>query len=188
MRMMDATTRGSPRGLVMWRQRAKARLARDDSIQFYHDLDDRSRLIAVVERPDGVCPAGLVGASELVRATLVSDRGGGDRAGQILLIVGFNVPTHAVGLFDDWYETEHSTLLLRAPQWLRVRRYSVRHGHGVDWTHIAIHDLESTAALDSPERAAAREGPKRQQFLADEWYQSSTRWIGERSRISDPTG
>lgn len=114
----------------------------------------------------------------MLEVDLFSDRGSTEPPGDLLLVVGFAVPEHSLRVFDDWYETEHAVLLLGAADWLRVRRYVVRSATGIDWTHVAVHDLASLDALDSPERAAARDEPKRQQFLAEKWYQRSSRWLG----------
>jgi hypothetical protein len=99
------------------------------------------------------------------------------REASFLFVVAFAVPADQEAAFDDWYDSEHAPMLLRADDWLRVRRYRVLSGDGGPWTHFALHELASEAVMSSPERAAAREGPKREQFVGMPWFQSSGRWM-----------
>lgn len=108
---------------------------------------------------------------------LTSDTGG--EPGPFLSVVAFAVPEEDRAAFDDWYETEHVPALLKADDWLRVRRWRVRSGDGGPWTHIALHDLASREVMDSPERAAARVGPKRDALAGRDWFTRSGRWLYE---------
>lgn len=109
-----------------------------------------------------------------------SDTGPVDDEPAALFAVGFSVPDDADdrAAFDGWYEDEHIPLLMKVPGWLRVRRYLVRPGSaGPAWTHIALHELRSTDALDRPERAAARDTPRRDALAARPWFGGSGRWV-----------
>lgn len=182
----DEESRAGGVHLRLWRGPAGASIGEEPGGQGrysrYDDADDPACRIVCCQQPTGA-PLSTDTGSETCQAfsgPVVSDRGDAGTAGSYLLVVGFAVPAAAVGRFDDWYETEHSPLLLEAEGWLRVRRLEVDAAIGVDWTHVAIHDLAALTALDSPERDAARNGPKRQQFLGEEWYQRSSRWMGRR--------
>lgn len=94
-----------------------------------------------------------------------------------LAAVAFPVPDVDADQFDDWYETEHSPMLLEAEGWLRVRRYRVLNGTGGPWTHFALHELASRDVMNSPERAAARQGPKRDALVDRPWFAQSGRWL-----------
>ena len=107
---------------------------------------------------------------------LVSERGVA-RAADHLWVVAFAVPADDVAAFDDWYESEHVPLLLEAPGWLRVRRVRVRSGEGGPWTHLALHDLATPAALDSPQRATAQRGRRRAALTQRPWFARSDRWL-----------
>jgi hypothetical protein len=107
----------------------------------------------------------------------VFDSGRTDRQGGYLLAVALTVPDSDVAELDDWYDSEHAPMLLAAPDWLRVRRY--RASPGAPWTHLALHELANLKVLDSPERAAAREAPKRQAVANSAWYATSVRWLYE---------
>lgn len=97
-----------------------------------------------------------------------------------LSVVAFAVPEAEHAVVDDWYETEHSEMLLRAQDWLRVRRYEVGSGDGPSWTHLALHELASLDALASEERAAAGRAPKRVALSDRPWFTSAGRWVYER--------
>lgn len=107
---------------------------------------------------------------------LLSDAGAAGEHSH-LAVVAFAVPEEDAAQFADWYETEHTPMLLRAADWLRVRRYRVRNGEGGPWTHFALHELASREVMDSPERAAARKGPKRDALVGKAWFDRSDRWL-----------
>jgi hypothetical protein len=100
--------------------------------------------------------------------------------GEYLSVVAFSVPQEYEAQFEDWYEVEHIPMLLEADDWLRVRRYRVLDGDGGPWTTIALHELASVEAMDSPERARARQGPKRDALAGLDWFGRSGRWLYER--------
>ncbi len=107
---------------------------------------------------------------------LISDTGPSADGG-CLSVNAFHVPDIDVGLFDDWYETEHIPRLMQAHDWLRVRRYRVYDGDGPTWTHLALHNLMSPEVMDSPERRFARTGPKRDALVNRPWFGGSDRWL-----------
>ncbi|HYH42584.1 MAG TPA: hypothetical protein VD867_11435 [Burkholderiales bacterium] len=98
---------------------------------------------------------------------------------EYLSAVAFAVPEAERARFDDWYVKEHIPLLMRCSDWLRVRCYKVISGDGGPWTDFALHDLASLDAMDSPERRAARTGPKRDALKNEPWFESSGRWLFE---------
>lgn len=115
----------------------------------------------------------------------ITDSGPAEVSGGFIAVVAFAVPPEREAAFDDWYDTEHSPMLLKAADWLRVRRYRVVDGEGGPWTRLAIHDLASTEVMDSPERARARSGPKRDALATEDWFGQSGRWLYRRlSRVS----
>lgn len=107
-----------------------------------------------------------------------SDTGPSPRGrGDVLSVVAFAVPPADEAQFEDWYLDEHVGLLMRAPDWLRVRRYRVVSGEPAPWTHLALHELASADVMDSPERTAARNGPKRAALADRPWFATSGRWL-----------
>jgi hypothetical protein len=107
-----------------------------------------------------------------------SDTGAHPRGrGEYLFVVTFAVPPEDEAQFDDWYLDEHIGMLMAAPDWLRVRRYKVVSGEPAPWTHFALHELADPAVMDSPERAAARKGPKRDALADRPWFANSGRWL-----------
>jgi hypothetical protein len=53
-------------------------------------------------------------------------------------------------------------------------------GAGGPWTHLALHELASAEVMDSPERARARRGPRRDALAGHDWFGRSGRWLYER--------
>ena len=85
----------------------------------------------------------------------------------MLMIVAFNVPTARADEVERWYRQEHAPMLLRAPGWLRMRRYEpMQSAGGPQWTHLALHELRDAAVLESAERALARSTAWRAQLDA----------------------
>jgi hypothetical protein len=110
----------------------------------------------------------------------ISDAGDAQAHGDFLSVVAFAVPDDDVDEFEDWYSGEHVPLLLEADDWLRVHRYRVVDGEGGPWTHLALHELTSLEVMDSPERARARSGPRRDRLAGRPWFGASGRWLYER--------
>ncbi|HEY4276992.1 MAG TPA: hypothetical protein VGM91_02160 [Conexibacter sp.] len=107
----------------------------------------------------------------------VSDTGAVEELPSALLAIAFNVPDSDVDEFEGWYEEEHVPLLMQVPGWLRVRRYRVRPGFdGAPWTHLALHEVRDVEALSRPERAAARDTPRRDALASRDWF-ASGRWV-----------
>jgi hypothetical protein len=148
-----------------------------------YELDDMSALETPEYRtlktdPSALTKKMLGNVSGFTRFTceLASDTEyAGDHS--YLATVAFEVPGEDADQFDDWYETEHAPMLLAADDWLRVRRYRVLDGAGGPWTHFAVHELASREVMDSPERKAARQGPKREALLDKPWFDRSGRWF-----------
>lgn len=108
----------------------------------------------------------------------ISDTGVVDPEGSgALFVVAFAVPDSDADEFKGWYEEEHVPLLMKVPGWRRVRRYRSRPGSaGHPWTHFALHELDSPAVMDAPEREAARNTPRRDALAGRDWF-GSGRWL-----------
>jgi hypothetical protein len=89
--------------------------------------------------------------------------------GDYVFLVTFHVPRDDQGEFDSWYESEHVPRLMKVPGWLRCRRYAVA-DHGASPTRVALHELASLAALDSPLRAAAAASEWRRELTERPWF------------------
>lgn len=109
---------------------------------------------------------------------LASDTGPSSEKWGIVMLVAFNAPDDVTPELERWYEEEHINLLMRAPGWLRARRYRVRsHTGGPPWTSMAFHELSDLSVMDSPERAFARSTPWRAQLEQGAWFQSAGRGV-----------
>ena len=98
----------------------------------------------------------------------------------VLMIVAFQVPQDRGDEVERWYREEHGPMLLRAPGWLRMRRYRLHAGAGgPPWTHLALHELRNAAVLDSAERALARSTVWRARLEQESWFARAGRFVYE---------
>lgn len=108
----------------------------------------------------------------------VSDSGPSAEPFGALMLVAFDVPPHRQAAVDRWYDEEHIDLLMRAPGWLRARRYRVKDfSGGPRWTSMAFHELRDIAVLQSPERAFARSTPWRAELTKEPWFAAAGRGV-----------
>ena len=78
------------------------------------------------------------------------------KKGTGLLMVWCEVPSHQEDEFNRWYNEEHLAQLLSFPGFLSAARYEVVSGGP---KHLAVYELESPAALESPEALKQRQEP-----------------------------
>ena len=91
----------------------------------------------------------------------------------ILYAVFFSVPDDRADEFNKWYTEEHVPMLLKCPDWQRIRRFEIYDGEPQPWTHMALHYLTDITALDSEERSAARETDWYKKLSEESWFRSS---------------
>ncbi|MDC0033550.1 hypothetical protein OAJ57_03180 [Alphaproteobacteria bacterium] len=91
----------------------------------------------------------------------------------ILYAVFFSVPDNRVDEFNNWYNEEHVPMLLKCPDWQRIRRFEIYDGEPQPWTHLALHYLTDMSALESNERAAARDTDWSKKLAEEPWFRSS---------------
>jgi hypothetical protein len=114
-------------------------------------------------------------------ARLQSDTGPVAEQAPILMVVAFDVPPEAALEVEQWYAKEHIPMLMRAPGWLRARRFEAVRSIGVRrYTSIALHDLRDLAVLDSKERALARSTQWRARLERASWFQQAGRFVYRR--------
>lgn len=119
---------------------------------------------------DAALPPVPAGAATY-RLEQMSDTGPIKEAFGALMLVAFDVPAERKAEVDRWYDEEHIAMLMRAPGWLRARRYRVlSFDNGPRWTSMAFHELRDASVMDSPERAAARSTPWRAELEKEEWF------------------
>jgi len=141
---------------------------------------ERPEYRALKEQPDARTERMLASVHGFTRYLCDEISDTGPPAGQptVLYVVAFAVPEDDDEAFESWYAGEHVPLLVRVPGWERVRRYRARPGgDGPPWTHFALHELADARALDRPERAAARDTPRRAALAALPWFAGSGRWL-----------
>ena len=89
--------------------------------------------------------------------------------------VAIPAPAEHIEDVDRWYEEEHSGMLLRCQDWLRVRRYAIESVAGAAWTRLALHDLASPDVLATPQVRAAMSTPWRDRLAAHDWFTAEGR-------------
>jgi len=114
-------------------------------------------------------------------ARLQSDTGPATERAPILMVIAFDVPREAAQEVEQWYAQEHIPMLMRAPGWLRARRYEAIRSVGARrFTSIALHDLRDLGVLESNERALARSTQWRARLEQTAWFQQAGRYAYQR--------
>ncbi len=103
-----------------------------------------------------------------------SRKGAGEDAldAPILHAVFFSVPDERAEEFNAWCTEEHVPMLLECKDWLMARRFEIFESDPQPWTHLALHYLADMAALDSPERDAARNTEWRRKLAEESWFRA----------------
>jgi hypothetical protein len=136
---------------------------------------------AGVQWPDSPVLAVAGGPAARYSARLVSDTGAVAEIVPILMIVAFEVPQDAAVEVERWYTEEHIPMLMRAPGWVRARRYeTVSCSAARHFTSIALHDLRDLEVLGSEERRLARSTAWRARLERAPWFQQAGRFIYRR--------
>lgn len=71
----------------------------------------------------------------------------------VLLITSVDIEPSATEAFNHWYNDVHLTEIMRCPGFIAARRYEAAYGEP---RFIAIYELESEAALQTPEMQRVR--------------------------------
>jgi hypothetical protein len=87
-----------------------------------------------------------------------------------LLPVPMAVPDSDLQELDRWYCEEHVGLLLRAPCWTRVERYTVDQVVGAEWTRLTLHSVERHDSLMAPEVRHAMSTAWRNALALRPWF------------------
>jgi hypothetical protein len=121
-------------------------------------------------------------------ARLISDTGTVAELAPILMIVAFEVPAANADEVERWYAEEHIPMLMRAPGWLRARRFeTITCSAGPKFTSIALHDLRNLEVLGSEERRLARSTAWRARLEPSRWFQQAGRFVYRRIAAADET-
>jgi hypothetical protein len=81
----------------------------------------------------------------------------------VVLAVSMSVPPDVEPEVDAYYAQEHFPLLLAVPGWRRARRYVLTSGTAPKY--LSLHEVESLAALETPEYKAATSTPWRNRIV-----------------------
>lgn len=114
-------------------------------------------------------------------ARLLSDHGDQQAQGSHLMPVAYAVDGSERDNLDAWYLEEHLDLLLRAPYWLRSRRYERIDGVGTPWTRIILHDLAVATVMQRPEIRSAISTEWRERLAQRPWFLEGGRQVYSRT-------
>ena len=89
----------------------------------------------------------------------------------VLYAVFFTVPGDRQAEFNSWYDQDHVPTLMECPDWRMVRRFRVLSGEPKEWTHLALHYLQTHDALNSEARAKARASDWRAKLASESWFE-----------------
>lgn len=90
--------------------------------------------------------------------------------------IEFSIPKGYHQPFVEWYRAEHLPLLLNCHDWRAGALYRASRPGAVDF--VAVHQLSTLEALDSPERRQARATPQWRWWTQFDWFDRPfRRWI-----------
>ena len=90
----------------------------------------------------------------------------------LVLGVFIELPDEAADEFIDWYQSEHTPMVLSSPLWRMVRHMKIVDADPNPFTHMFIHYIESEDALKSDELAAARATEWRNRLAENDWFKT----------------
>ena len=90
----------------------------------------------------------------------------------MVLGVFIELPDDAVEEFVDWYQTEHTSIVLGSPLWRMIRHMRIVDADPNPFTHMFIHYIESEDALESDALAAARATEWRNRLAQNDWFKT----------------
>ena len=107
----------------------------------------------------------------------------------VILGVFLSVPDDAAAGFVEWYETEHTPLLLKNSEWRMARHMKIVDADPNPFTHMVLHYVDSEAVLDCEELAAARATEWRNRLAQEDWFKPHLvhyRRLGKRYHKGEP--
>ena len=88
----------------------------------------------------------------------------------VVIAVFFTAPPERWPELMDWYDTEHTPMLMENQDWLMVRHMEIYDYNPDPFSHLFLHYVRDVSVLDSPELAAARETEWRNRLAAEDWF------------------
>ena len=103
--------------------------------------------------------------------------------------VFIKLPDDVTEEFIDWYQTEHSPMVLRSSLWRMVRHMKIVNADPEPFTHMFIHYVESEDALKSDELSAAQATDWFNTLSQNEWFKTHSvmyHRLGKRYHKGEP--
>jgi hypothetical protein len=131
--------------------------------------EDAAELARIVSEAIGDAAASL---DACAGAILSEDQEGSPDPGGSpwVMAIPYDVPAGEREELDRWYMEEHTELLLRSRDWLRVRRVAVTGADGVPWNRLIVHDLSSPDVISDPDVVRSMQTPWRRALAERPWF------------------
>ncbi|MEX2453191.1 MAG: hypothetical protein WD470_00715 [Rhodospirillaceae bacterium] len=88
----------------------------------------------------------------------------------VVIGVFLTVPEARADEFVEWYETEHTPILLGNALWRMARHMRVVDANPSPFTHMVVHYVDDEAVLSCDELKAARATDWRNRLAAEDWF------------------
>jgi len=88
----------------------------------------------------------------------------------VIMAVFFAAPSENWSELIDFYETEHTPMLLECEDWLMVRHMEIVNFNPEPYSHLVLHYLRDISAMDSDALKRSRETEWRKRLGEKAWY------------------
>lgn len=99
-------------------------------------------------------------------------RGAADEAldAEMIVAVFFAAPPEKWSELIEWYQTEHTPMLLECEDWLMARHMEIVDFNPDPFSHLILHYLRDISAMKSPELERARDTEWRRKLGEESWF------------------
>ncbi len=101
---------------------------------------------------------------------------------EMVIPVFFAAPAEHWSELVEWYQTEHTPLLLECEDWLMTRHMEIVDFNPHPYSHVMLHYVRSDAAMQSPVVACSRDTDEYKRFKATDWYDPHFSFYGRREK------
>lgn len=92
---------------------------------------------------------------------------------EMILAVFFAAPSGHWSELVNWYETEHTPMLLQCPDWNMTRHMEIVDSNPDPFSHVMLHYVRDVSAMKSPEVELSRQTDEYKRLQAADWYEAN---------------
>jgi hypothetical protein len=89
---------------------------------------------------------------------------------EIVIGVFLALPADRSAEFEEWYESEHTPILLECPDWSMARHFRVVDRNPQPFTHMILHYVRTPAVMESEALKRARATEWRNRLAREPWF------------------